>query len=183
MNGKIDLKTVSDIEWNFIIGKEAKIFEKLSKIQIKLSDIANIFVGLQTSADDVFLLENGKDGKYYSKANNESYDLEDELLKPLCKRSLNIRRYHVSNVHKSILFPYEFHSGKANLISKNVLSKKYPNIWKYLIKNRIRLESRENGKWKNNHWYAFGTNPEYELNGTNENFDTKHCKFCIVYFR
>jgi len=157
IKGEIKLDKVNSEEWNFIVGKCAKIFEKLSEMPIKLGDITKkIFQGLITGADDVFLLENTNDGKYLSKATENKYELEKELLHPLCKGSVNIRRYHVSNLSKSILFPYEFINGKATLISKNVFPKKYPNIWKYLLINRNKLESRERSKWKNDRWYAFG---------------------------
>ncbi|AXV37894.1 MAG: restriction endonuclease subunit M [Methanobacterium sp. BRmetb2] len=157
VKGKVSLKKVSDNEWNFIVGECAELFEKLSKMPVKLGDISKrIFQGLITGADNVFILENLENGVYFSKAANKSYKLENNLLHPLCKGSVNIRRYHISNLTKSILFPYEFVNGKATLIKKEPFSKEYPNTWKYLLSNRNKLESRERGKWKNERWYAFG---------------------------
>jgi hypothetical protein len=75
---------------------------------------------------------------------------------PLCKGSLNIRRYRVSELTKSILFPYKYLQGKAELLTSNELAESYPGAWDYLQINRTALESRERGKWKHNKWYAFG---------------------------
>jgi hypothetical protein len=75
---------------------------------------------------------------------------------PLCKGSVNIRRYHVNELTESILFPYKYVQQKAELLSPKELEEKYPSTWEYLKINRITLESRERGKWKNSRWYAFG---------------------------
>ena len=75
---------------------------------------------------------------------------------PLCKGSLNIRRYSVEEISKSILFPYLSNIRKAELITPKEFQNKFPKIWDYLLKNRKALESRERGKWKHDKWYAFG---------------------------
>jgi hypothetical protein len=75
---------------------------------------------------------------------------------PLCKGSVNIRRYHVATLTKSILFPYKLVQGRAVLLSVKELKETYPLTWEYLQTNRVVLESRERGKWKNERWYAFG---------------------------
>ena len=75
---------------------------------------------------------------------------------PLCKGSVNIRRYNVTELTKAILFPYKLVDGKAQLLTTQELSEKYPLAWKYLQANRKALESRERGKWKHTKWYAFG---------------------------
>jgi hypothetical protein len=69
---------------------------------------------------------------------------------------VNIRRYHVNALTKSILFPYRLIEGKAVLLTTKELSERYPAAWDYLKTNRSMLEARERGKWKNDKWYAFG---------------------------
>jgi methylase of polypeptide subunit release factors len=56
-NGMISAKNVTSSEWNFSIGAHAKLFDKLSQMPSRLGDFANLFVGLQTDADDVYILE------------------------------------------------------------------------------------------------------------------------------
>jgi hypothetical protein len=55
--GRIACTRITAAEWNFSVGKGAALFEKLSKVSVKLGDIAHIFVGLQTSADRIYVLE------------------------------------------------------------------------------------------------------------------------------
>jgi hypothetical protein len=75
---------------------------------------------------------------------------------PLCKGSVDLKRYRVSELSKSILFPYKLVNEKAQLLTPQELEDHFPNAWAYLQQNRHILEARERGKWKHNRWYAFG---------------------------
>jgi type I restriction-modification system DNA methylase subunit len=155
--GKIPATRIGSSEWNFTVGKGAELFEQLSKMPLKLGDIADrIFQGLVTGADPVFILSDHSKGKYSCEATGQLHRIESDLMHPLCKGSLNIRRYHVSELTKSILFPYKYIQGKAELLTTKELAESYPHAWDYLQLNRKALESRERGKWKHNRWYAFG---------------------------
>jgi len=159
IEGNISCKDVSENEWNFVVGNDSGLFKKLDSERIKLKDVtAKIFQGLVTGADPVFLVINQEDGSFYSYATGKTHLLEKDLLHPLCKGALNIRRYYIDNITKSILFPYKIEENTAILISTKELAEKYPNTWEYFKQNRSLLEARENGKWKNEQWYAFGRN-------------------------
>jgi type I restriction-modification system DNA methylase subunit len=155
--GKIPTTKITSSEWNFTVGKGAELFEKLGKMPMKLKDIADrIFQGLVTGADSVFILSDHSKGKYSSEATEHLHRIESDLMHPLCKGSLNIRRYQVSKLTKSILFPYKYVQGKAELLTSKELAELYPHAWDYLQINRTALESREREKWRHNRWYAFG---------------------------
>jgi hypothetical protein len=155
--GDLQADEVDAGEWNFVVGPFAPVFKKLQRMSIRLGDIADeIFQGLITGADAVFILEYAEKGSYLSKATKQTHKIERELMHPLCKGSVNIRRYHISEVTKAVLFPYEIIEGQAVLISAQDLATDYPNAWEYLRQNRAKLESREHGKWKHDRWYALG---------------------------
>ena len=157
VSGMINAANVNAAEWNFTVGKGAALFEKLSQMPVKLKDIAaRVFQGLVTGADPVFVVKNRGGEKYYSEATNEEHKIEKGVMHLLCKGSVNIRRYFVSQLEKSILFPYIIVDGKATLLSPKELETHYPSAWQYLKENRGLLESRERGKWKHEKWYAFG---------------------------
>jgi hypothetical protein len=59
--GRIPAANVTESEWNFTVGEGAGLFEKLSQMPVKLGDVADLFVGLQTDADDVYILEERKE--------------------------------------------------------------------------------------------------------------------------
>ncbi|MCG2768289.1 MAG: Eco57I restriction-modification methylase domain-containing protein, partial [Anaerolineae bacterium] len=155
--GTIRASRIAAREWNFVVGDGADLFYKLDDVKTKLKDVADrIMQGLVTGADPVFILRVIGDEGYYSEAIQQEVPLEEALLHPLCKGSLNIRRYHVSDVTRYILFPYRLVQGKAELLSAVDLREEYPVTWEYLKTNRRRLEERERGKWKHERWYAFG---------------------------
>ena len=155
--GEMQAAVVGEREWNFVVGTFASIWEKLNRMPTRLCDVADrVFQGLITGADTAFILEIQDDGSYFSKATGTNHGLERELLHPLCKGSVNVRRYNVTSLDKAILFPYQIIQDKAILLTPQELSKCYPNIWEYLRQNRDLLEAREHGKWKHDKWYAFG---------------------------
>jgi len=154
--GTVPAGRVTAAEWNFSVGAGAGLFERLGRMPVKLGDVAvRIFQGLVTGADPVFILENAGDGSYFSAATQGHHRIEQALMHPLCKGSVDIRRYHIGRLNKSILFPYKLVQGKAGLLSAQELAQEYPNAWHYLQINRAALESRERGKWKHVRWYAF----------------------------
>jgi type I restriction-modification system DNA methylase subunit len=151
----MSVKDISDGEWNFVAGKETGLFNKLESLKIKLNDITDsIYQGIVTGADPVFILMNQEDGTYYSEAIGEKVTLEPELIHPLCKGALNIRRYYIDKITRSILFPYKIVNNKVVLLSSKEMAENYPKIWEYLKKNKNLLEARESGKWKHEKWYG-----------------------------
>jgi len=157
VEGEISAEKVPEKEWNFIVGPGAKLFERLREMPVKLGDVAKrIFQGLITGADQVFILENVSNGAYTSIATGETLPIERALMHPLCKGSVDLKRYRVSELSKSILFPYKLVNEKAQLLAPQELEDHFPNAWAYLQENRHILEARERGKWKHNRWYAFG---------------------------
>jgi type I restriction-modification system DNA methylase subunit len=74
--GKIPATKITSSEWNFTVGRGAELFERLSKMPVKLGDLAHIFVGTQTSADTVFVLENCLVKKDYVIGESRSLDKE-----------------------------------------------------------------------------------------------------------
>jgi len=156
VEGEIPADKVTEKEWNFIVGPGAKLFERLGEMPVKLRDVAKkIFQGLITGADQVFILENASNGTYTSISTEETLPIERALMHPLCKGSVDLKRYRVSELSKTILFPYKLVNEKAQLLTPQELKNHFPNAWEYLSKNRRILEAREHGKWKHDKWYAF----------------------------
>jgi hypothetical protein len=58
LEGNVASERVVADEWNFVVGPGASLFERLRQVPAKLGEISQIFVGLQTSADTVFLFKN-----------------------------------------------------------------------------------------------------------------------------
>jgi len=156
--GKVSAANITNAEWNFVAGKSAGLFEKLNKSLVKLKDVADLFVGLQTDADDCYILEEVKRSKgrvlCESRATGRQHWFEDEHLKPFLKGSLNIRRYLLSDATKRLIFPYETKDGKSVLIEPKDYKLRFPLTWEYLEENRQLLAARNKGQMGRD-WYGY----------------------------
>jgi len=156
VEGEVDSKKVTEKEWNFVVGSGAQLFERLEEMQTKLGGIAAIFVGLQTSADTVFLFkEHEKTGiettMVHSKQLGQHIELESSLLKPVV-RSGNIGRFWAKPT-ALVLFPYEQVNKKFQLIPESKMKRNFPKTWDYLVTNKKLLSGREHGKFRDTGWY------------------------------
>jgi hypothetical protein len=154
--GNVPAARITEAEWNLVIGPGADLFHRLQEMPVKLEDVASrIFQGLITGRDSVFILLAADDGFVQSDATGKNHRLEPDLLHPLCKGSVDIRRYHVGDLRKRILFPYRKDPSGPVLIPQDEFSARYPNTWRYLSQCRGELEARERGKWRHGRWYAY----------------------------
>ena len=154
--GKILSGIATTTEWNFNVGSGSDLFDKLARMPIKLGDIANIFVGLQTSADTVFLFKDTQKTEsptlvVQSKELGKLVKIETKILKSVV-RSGEIGRYW-ANPTAEVLFPYEIIDGKFRLIPESRLKAGFPKAWDYLLENKKLLAEREHGKFKEIGWY------------------------------
>lgn len=157
--GILDSDKYSSTDWKFLVGESAIIIEKMLNHELKLNDICEkIFVGLQTSADKIYIVDkvSEKDGliEVYSKMTDENHFIEKELLKPYIKGK-EIKRYQFEYKNKLLLFPYYLNETSYELIPIKDLKTKYPHAWDYLKINEKALKDRESGKMKTKGWYAF----------------------------
>jgi type I restriction-modification system DNA methylase subunit len=158
IKGKIPTSEVKETEWNFAVGESATLFKKLNRITLKLGDIADIFVGLQTSADDVFIMdlieETPKTLRLKSKSLQAEWTFEKDLLFPIVSGT-DVSRYSPLRSRQYILFPYKVENSSVTLIDFKVITENYPKTAAYLKENKKRLEDREKGKMKGHHWYGY----------------------------
>ena len=159
VEGKISADKVTGKEWNFVVGPGAGLFERLSEMPVKLGDVAHLFVGLQTDADAVYILEEirreGASVFCQSKETGQIHEFENEHLKHFVKGSLNIRRYHLSGLTKRLIFPYEMREGKSVLLSAREYQERYPLTWAYLEVNKSRLSTRGKGRLGKADWFGY----------------------------
>jgi len=156
--GTVAASALSAEPWNFVVGERAALIEKLNEMPLRLKDVAHLFVGVQTDADDVYILpvlqEKGKKVLCESSATGKTHWLERDCLKPFLKGSVNIRRYHLANVNKRLLFPYEMTEGKSVLLDPERFRQQWPLTWAYLGENRKRLSQRGGGRL-GSAWYGY----------------------------
>jgi type I restriction-modification system DNA methylase subunit/predicted type IV restriction endonuclease len=156
--GEINSKLISKKEWNLHVGHGADLLLRLKNDFQNLGEVADIFVGLQTSADDVYILDFVKETRgtlhLKSKLLDEVIIFEKDLFYPLISGT-DVKGYHPLQKRQYILFPYSISGNQFELIDFKELSNNFPRTAEYLIQNKERLEDREKGKKKGKDWYGY----------------------------
>jgi type I restriction-modification system DNA methylase subunit len=156
---QVPIELLTPAEWNFVPGTSQPVFEKINRQPHKLEEVADIFVGLQTSADDVFILNYLGETKsticLQSQSLGVEWTFEKDLLHPLVSGT-DVPAYGPLPHRQFIIFPYRVKGDKAELIDFSEIQKKFPKTAEYLLKNRITLEEREGAKFKDEQWHRFG---------------------------
>lgn len=111
--------------------------------------------GIVTSKDSVFFLTGSSDA-CVSKETGRTYKLEKEVVHPLLKGSVHMKRWAPLATDRVVIFPYEKHERQWRLIPEGDFHEKYPATWAYLQENREVLEARESGKMRGRaDWYGY----------------------------
>lgn len=122
------------------------IFENIKYGSNKLSNMINYYSGgLATIKDDVFKMDSFDE--FYCYKNGEKIE------KDICKKYIKVTTSRNFEDYKYIIYPYI--NGKV--INEDILKKKYPFCYKYLLSRKKELLSRDKGKTsKYDSWYAYG---------------------------
>ncbi len=151
----IDYDKLNANKWNLSNNNISKVLAKINQQPFKVKDVfSRIFTGIQTSADDIYLLLKSKDG-LYSKSLNTIVEIEDGLLKPMLKGE-DISRYKNISNHYFIIFPYSIEDSKAKPMSEEYIRDNFPKGYEYLKANEEFLRGREKGRFDNpKEWFLF----------------------------
>lgn len=157
--GVCNSNLLSSNEWHFIIGREMSLINKLQKIPLNLGHISHIFVGTQTSADDVFVIREcrikNNNATGISKSLNKEVLIEKSILKPFL-HGKQIRRYGKPYTDSYLICPYNISTNNFRLLSLEEIKQKTPSAYEYLLENKSELSNREKGRFKGDNWHAFG---------------------------
>jgi len=117
------------------------VLRRVHEIPTKLGDVADIYQGIVTSADRIYIVP-------------PETDIEEGLAKPYLSTG-ELFPYSPPTPSARIIVPYEINRGKAVLISSDTLKERYPKGWAYLCAHREALAGREKGKMRHEHWYGY----------------------------
>ncbi len=142
--------------WVFTDREVSEWLDSVRGTHPRLVDVTQkIAQGIVTSADSVYFLLRKRDG-YLSDETENIYNLENDIVHPVLKGSVHMKRWLPVEPERAVLFPYEEHEGRWRLIPEERLQGEYPNAWAYLCENRDKLEGRESGKLVGSpKWYGY----------------------------
>lgn len=151
--------------WQFADEEARVLFARIrDQFPARLSDVADIEVGVQTSADGIYIIrEASSDANTITcQWDGRDWPIERAILRP-CLHDVTLFAYTHPAANAWIIFPYELVANgngslRARLIQPNELAANYPGCWDYLRARRKELEKRNivGGSAAERQWYQYG---------------------------
>ncbi len=154
--------------WILVPGELISVYNNIVSQSVKLADLLgeeNIFNGIQTSANEVYIFSptNEDDKFYYFTKKKVDYKIEKALTKPYYQTSSgedNLNTYRTFKPNARVIFPYEYVSSGIKLLPLTVIEKAYPFGFKYLMHNELVLSNPKRDikpePTTKDEWHRFG---------------------------
>jgi len=143
--------------WIFLSPKTSEVFCKIRAVKSSpLKNLAEISVGLQTSADNIYIFEpiGETDSTFTFRKNKRTYEVEKNICLPAIY-DLSFGLFDNVIANAQIIFPYRIVDNKAELINEDCFLEKYPLAWSYLYEH-IDLLKKRSLQGNSPKWYQFG---------------------------
>jgi type I restriction-modification system DNA methylase subunit len=148
----------TDKPWIFVSKETEDVFNKIKAQDVlPLKNIAEIPVGLQTSADKIYIFEptGETEATYKFSKNKVPYEVEKAICKP-CIYDLTFGLFDTIKPNAQMIFPYQIADGKAEVFSEVFFESDFPLAWAYLNNFKDDLSKRSINGSKQPKWYQFG---------------------------
>lgn len=153
---------LSEDPWVFLPPQAKALFTRLTdETPTTLDEVADIFVGVQTSADWCYIVRSIQEKEtathvVFNDASGAERSIEKAILRPsLYDVELQAFQRPVANTY--IIFPYNVANGKAELYTPAEMQASFPLCWNYLTTYKARLVERNGVKGKKEEeWYRYG---------------------------
>lgn len=145
--------------WLLANKKTRETIKQIETHNQTVGDITNVFVGLQTGMDSVYVVDSAptcSDTEEYTHvigADGNTWELESELLKPTIKGK-DVERYVVPESDKYIIVPYTGIENGQRLLTQDEMATKYHHTFSYLSSFEESLRGRDNGKMNHDEWFG-----------------------------
>jgi Eco57I restriction-modification methylase len=152
---EVNRDTLQAAPWPIASSARAAVFAKMEDAAIAHlgdADWVKIFVGVQTSADDVFFVapevrKSTHEFVHFTDSDGNEWDIERAILRPAIRDQKILSYDREPKPDYLAIFPYSFEEisngrRKAKPFTKEELSSGYPAAWDYLQAQHARLEAR-----------------------------------------
>lgn len=166
--------------WILVPPDLTNAYTKISSQSIKLVDLVgedNIFNGIQTSANEIYIfIPTKEDTKhYYFTKKNVDYKIEKAITKPYFQTSSgedNLNTYRTFKPNARVIYPYENTKKGVEIIPLTTIQKKYPLAFDYFQKHKAILNNPKRDikpePTTTNEWHRFGRQQGLNILGKKE---------------
>lgn len=149
--------------WIFMHPRLEDLYERIKmENPTKLKDVADAYVGVQTSRDNIYIINPiDQDGQYvyFNDRNHVQQRIEKAILRP-CINDEEISAFSRIKPNRNLIFPYRIENGCAIPYSAEEMEAIFPECWRYLnlfkadlVKRSIQLpRNRSKSDW----WHVYG---------------------------
>ena len=162
---QIAMEELGEDPWQFADTETAALFSRIrATFPEQLGAVADIFVGVQTSADDIYIFEAVTEDASTCTLhwNDRDWRIEREILRPSL-RDVQLGQFRRPQPNSWAIFPYRLTphaTGRVNvrLIQPPEMADRFPGCWAYLNARRTELEGRSisGGRAVERQWYQYG---------------------------
>lgn len=144
--------------WVFLPQNIVEKLENISSKCVPLQQLSEIFVGVQSSADRVYIIKADQEDDEYVYF-HDKYNQIKKIEKDILRKSIydaKLTRYERIIANSYIIFPYKIQDRNAVLYSMDEMQTNFPFALAYLNENRSELDRRNMPMRTNENWYAYG---------------------------
>lgn len=154
----------SEDPWQFFSEEAGDIFSRIrNECPNHLGTVAEIFVGVQTSADKTFVFRSQEETEEFQilRSDGRDWPIEKGILRPFLL-DVKLEEYVRPITNSWLIFPYDFiaRNGRpaAQLIQPEAMRERFPCCYDYLLARRGELEMRaiSGGRAGETQFYQFG---------------------------
>jgi hypothetical protein len=162
---RIPAVELTEEPWQFADAETRALFDRVrAAVPNQLDALAEILVGVQTSADNVYIIHpvDETPTTITCRWNELDWPIERGILRP-CLHDAPLASYTRPVANAWIIFPYDLaanhsHRVRANLIQPAEFARRFPRCWAYLSARRVELDDRNitGGAAASQQWYQYG---------------------------
>jgi hypothetical protein len=161
---EIPAADLSEEAWGFSDAETRALFDRVRAAHPdRLGQLAEIFVGVQTSADPIYIFRavSQTESTVSLRWDGRDWPIERDLLLP-CLHDASLFAYARPHPNAWMIFPYTLVAGRrgeqAHLIQPDEMARRFPDCWAYLNARRAELERRNvtGGPASERQWYQYG---------------------------
>jgi type I restriction-modification system DNA methylase subunit len=161
------LSGLEDEVWVFVPHYFKHLFDEINAKSSPLIDLVgrdNVFNGIQTSKNSVYIVAPVKEDRHYIYFENKGrmWSVEKELTRPYYKTPRKkspdkLNTYRILEPNCKVIFPYKRSEKRIEIIREAELRVKYPNAYDYFCYFKADLSTRDvKPPIESDDWYKFG---------------------------
>lgn len=141
--------------WNLNNAEILQNIRRIESVGRPLGELFQIKNGIATLANNVYIFRPTHEDEmfFYLQVGDMEFPIERGICRDIIKPNILHTEEEIPDIIEKVIFPYDENN---KVIAEAVFMSKYPEAYKYLSLNKIKLSQRDKGEKPYEAWYAFG---------------------------